>query len=117
MTAMQTTDLDVWKGNDWSQTFSFVDGSGAAVNLTGGVLVFRVTRNGTELLRKSSPSSGITIATPSNGQAVVTLTVAETRALPYGMVALYEIELRDGAGQTTLLAGRINVLGGVNDDA
>ena len=112
-----TQDLEVWKGNDWSQTFAFVDGTGAALDLTGSSLVFRATAPGMTTLRKSSPSSGITIPTPANGQAVVTMSIAETRLLPLGMVALYEIEFRSAGTQTTLVAGRINALGGVNDDA
>lgn len=75
-------------------------------------MVFRAVKaNGVELIRKD-----LTIATPTNGQAVLNLSVAETRTIPADQSVLYEIERRIASEQTTLINGNIIVSGGVNDD-
>lgn len=103
-------DLTIWRGNDFSRTFRFKDGA-SAFNLTGSTLIWRAAWSDGEF------EQTLAVATPSNGEAVLSLTPAQTRALPEGRSSSYEIERRIGGQETTLIYGAITVTGGVNDDA
>ena len=109
------TNLSVRKGNTFQTTFRFKVGADTALDLTGSTLVFRAAWSGGEI-RKTGPSSDFAIPTPTNGEATLTLTVAETRTIPNGAIAKYEIERRVGSEQTTLLFGMMVVSEWINDD-
>lgn len=102
--------LDVWKGNTLSVTFGFKTDDTTPLDLTGSTLDFRAIWAGGEI-RKN-----LTVATPANGEAVLALTVEETRELPDGAIAKYEIERRIGGAQTTLVYGTIVATGWANAD-
>jgi hypothetical protein len=116
MPANQT--LSIWKGNSPSFPITISTRTGEAltpVNLTGSTLVFRaVWTNGS--LRKEGTGQGFTITNAAAGQATLAFTADETRLLPTGSVARYEIERRIGGGQTTLLYGNLDVSEWANDD-
>lgn len=103
--------IEVWKGNTLSRTFRFKVDETTPLDLTGSTLVFRALWSGGNEIRKN-----LTVATPVNGEAVLDLSVVETRSLPNGAVAKYEIERRMGGAQTTLLYGTLVATEWVNDD-
>jgi len=86
------------RGNSFRRAFRFKDAAGDLVDLTGSVLVF-VAEAGTARIRKSTEDG-------------------ETRQFPVGRLrARYEIERRIEAEETTLVAGCITVMDGINDDS
>lgn len=113
---MTETMLALRQGNSAAWTFRlFADAAKTTrFDLAGSTLVFRAVWPG-GTLRKETPS-GVVVATPANGEASVTLSAAETRSLPAGRVARFEMERRIGAEQRTLVAGFLSVLEGVNDE-
>jgi hypothetical protein len=107
--------LAVWKGNTFATTFRFKVDADTALDLTGSTLVFRAIWAGGEI-RKTGPSSDIAVPTPANGEATLNLSVADTRLIPSGAIAKYEIERRISGAQTTLLYGTLVASEWVNDD-
>ncbi|MFO1151015.1 MAG: hypothetical protein U1E62_21785 [Alsobacter sp.] len=117
-------DLSIWKGNSTPQVFRFktrqLDGSLLPLDLTGSVLVFRavwVDENGDpESLRLESPNQALSVTDPAGGELVLQLGVANTRLLPTGQKARYEIERRIAGEQRTLAYGTLKVSEWANDD-
>lgn len=104
-------DISVRAGNNLSQPFRWLQvAGGAPVDLTGSTLRFRTAWSGGALAK------AVTITNAAGGEFTLDLTVAETRALPIGRVAFYEIERRIGASQKTIIEGFLDVSKGVNDD-
>lgn len=85
------------------------------VNMTGDTIVFRVMPGGVQALRKTTPAISVNI---TSGRITVPLTVEDSRALQAaGEVLTYDLERRPAAGgQRTILAGRVFVEAGSNDD-
>lgn len=110
--------LSIWKGNTVSFPIRIQTRDGATltpVNLTGSTLVFRAAwPNGS--IRKEGAGQGFAITNAAQGEATLAFTVEETRSLPVGNAARYEIERRIGGAQTTLLYGDLKVSEWVNDD-
>lgn len=122
--------LDVWKGNTFRRRFASkqkntTTGALSPVDLRGSTMVLTVawaagTQNGVTwlagTLRKEFP---LALDSPSAelGEYEITLTVEETRRLPIGQIAKYEIERWMGDEQKTVLYGTFRVGGWVNDDA
>lgn len=105
------------RGNSFRRTFRFKDGVGDPVDLAGSVLVF-VVEAGAVRLVKSTADGSLAMPDPSTGEITLTLTPAETRQLPVGRLrARYEIERRMDGDETTLVAGCITVMDGINDDS
>lgn len=112
------SDIDVWMGNTLSVVFQLdQDADGTPLPLTGSTFVFRVISGGAEILRKASPSAELSVPTPSNGKVLLELSPADTRLLPLGRIARYELERRVSTEETTMATGFLNVRGGLNDDA
>lgn len=104
------TDVTLWRGNNapeiaWTLAEAPPDGAAffLAVEAGGRTLFTRDTPSGSLLLAGSTLSWS-----PS---------LAESRAIPPGRVARYEIEQRVGDVETTLFFGDVTGLGGVNADA
>lgn len=110
-------DIEVWKGNTLSRTFRLKAEGGSLVDLNGSVFVFRVVNKAAEIIRYVSASADeLSVPTPENGEVVLLMPVADTRLLPDGAVARYELERRVGTEQTTVLYGSLVVKGWANDD-
>jgi hypothetical protein len=104
------------RGNSFRRTFRFKDSSGEAVDLTGSVLVF-VVEAGAVRIHKSTADGSLAMPDPLAGEVLLSLSPAETRLLPAGRLKTrYEIERRIGDEETTLAAGCITVMDGINDD-
>lgn len=109
--------LNLIRGTTAPFTF-VVTQSGSAVNLTGKELVFVASSNPQMVKKTGTPSSGFVVTDASAGTAVLTLTVAETRAFTPN-TAKFTIELWEssGAAQTLIVEGDIVCRSVVNVDA
>lgn len=105
-------DITFVRGNTYAAKFTFT-----GRDLTAASLVWRaVAADGVEVLRLTS-GGGITIPTPANGEAFLTLTKTQTRAFTSGAVTDYEMELRQAGEEITVFYGKVNAILGLNDDA
>jgi hypothetical protein len=103
-------DFQINKGSTWSLQLQFRDAAGAAMNITGysARMMLRVAVDAASALLSLSTAGGggIAITDASAGKITVTITAAQTAALPEG-VLVYDIELESGAGLVTRkLAGQ-----------
>jgi hypothetical protein len=106
------TDISIWRGNNTPAIVWLLPGpvpDGASYHLTA-------IAGGRAILELGSEAGALAIgADPARLEWTPTL--AQSRAVPAGRVAQYEIEERIGAVEATLFAGSISGLGGVNADA
>lgn len=104
------TDVTLWRGNNAPEivwTLPDAPPEGAAFFLA-------VEASGRMLFARDTPSGSLLLA----GDALRwSPSLAESRAIPQGRVARYEIEQRIGDVETTLFFGDVTGLGGVNADA
>ncbi|MCX5514251.1 hypothetical protein C3941_24020 [Kaistia algarum] len=106
------TDISLWRGNnapDLIWTLPDTIPSGASYSLT-------VAAGGQILFSRETPSGSLGLDTEAK-ELRWTPTLAESRLVPAGRVATYEIEQRVGDIETTLVFGSITGLGGGNSDA
>lgn len=111
-------DINVRQGNSLTISFRFKDESGDPVDLTGSAIRFRVelgSRTG-EFIGKSTPVQ-LAMPSPVTGEITLSLSPDETKRLTPGRTNRYEIERRIGGNETTLIAGYIVGIRGVNDNA
>lgn len=113
----QETDITITRGNGpLAWRFLILDAAGSAVNeayMSASEWRLRIEAPGMSplvLTGARAPSS-----TPVNA-VDVTYTVAQSRLIPSGSVASYELERRAGGIQQTVCMGRITAAGGINDD-
>lgn len=117
MPTAATYDINARQGNTLRVSFRFKDENGDAVDLTGSLIRFRVelgSRTG-EFIGKSSPVQ-LQMPTPTNGEITLVLSAEETTRLTPGRTNRYEIERRNGGEETTLVAGYVVGIRGVNDN-
>ena len=108
--------LNAKQGNTFSFTVFLKDPvTELAYNLTGKSLVFYVNSPTPISKNTGTVGSGFVVTDAVNGQATLTLTATETRALEYGSYQ-YEVELRDNGNQTTIMEGAFYVAKGFNID-
>jgi hypothetical protein len=83
-----TRNFNIYKGAKWSYTFSFLQsGTTTPVNLSGSVpMVFTVKKPNTD---ETIFNATVTVATPANGVAVVTISGAQSDLLPVGAKVRY----------------------------
>lgn len=109
--------IKVWKGNTLTLPLRFRTTPGnAPIDLTGSTIIAIIRWAGGQI-RKESGEPGFTITDAEDGLVEVFLTSAETRQIPTGSTARYEIERRIGSTETTLLYGNIHASEWVNDDS
>lgn len=113
-------DMTVWRGNSYEVSLTMKDADGVAVDLTGRTLVFRAEWAGGSYRLDTDTTGGggdLVITTPASGLVTLTIDPATTRQFLAGERVDYEIEMRNGGTEFTLLYGRIIGIGGVNEDA
>lgn len=106
--------LDIWKGNTFRQEFVLKSKQGdvsTPIDLTGSTIILTVTGGLDSFIKVFND-----LPDAANGKFEIYLTVEETRLLPIGQVAKYEIERQIGLEQKTLLCGSLNVGGWNNVD-
>lgn len=107
-------DIPIWRGNTETIPVEVKIRVGAVmspVNLTGSTLQFRAQWAG------GSIAKDMDVTDAALGKAELLLTTAETRSVPQGSTATYEVERRVGIDQKTILYGRLVASGGINTDA
>lgn len=110
-------DLPIWAGNtsDVALRLWLDDGRTVPMDLTGSDLVWRVVVGGAEVLRRMTPDGVVITATV--GRVEIPISAADTRRLPTGSTARYELEQRVDGIERTLVYGSLLVsLWGGNDD-
>lgn len=108
-----TKDINIWRGNTETLPIAVKIRAGATmtpVNLTGSTLQFRAQWEGGSLAKD------IQITDAALGLAELVLSTAETRGVPQGNTARYEIERRVGSEEKTIAYGRLIASGGINTD-
>lgn len=112
-----TYDFPVWKGNttDLLVRFRLIDET--PVDLSASTIVFRAAWGSAgEIRLVSGTDVAVDMSAAAEGTIKVTLSAAQTRDLPKGRIAKYELERREAGVQTTLLYGYLDVTQWVNDD-
>jgi hypothetical protein len=109
-----TYDITLFQGADYDQTFTATQ-DGTALNWTGYSARMQVRDSSdatATLLSLSTGGSGIVLGGTA-GTIAVTVTNAQSAAIPAGSYA-YDLELVSGGNQVTrLLQGAFNVVGNV----
>lgn len=102
-------DVDIWRGNSLPPVeWPWPDG------YAGTALCQLTVWVGDELIFSVDSGEGITID-PTGRRFIWERTVAQSREIPLGRIAQYELEDRAG-GERTLFAGVLVGLGGLNLD-
>lgn len=120
-------DMMVWVGNNYPPTiieFLGVDipddqesAPGDYIDLTGSDLYLTIGRGTPYLIEKNTlADADVLVVDESVAQLQWTPTIAETRTLPLGRLAKYEVERRIDGNQQTIAAGFVIVEGGLNSD-
>lgn len=115
---MSAADINIVQGTTQTQEWECLQADESPFDLTGStVLLFISWPGGTTIKRSSAVAeSGLTHG-GADGKISWHYSTEDSRALPVGRVARYEIERRIGSNQGRLLAGYITVEEGANDDA
>lgn len=98
-------------GNTRNLNYTVKDRTGAAVNLTGASITWRMAaaRDGAALVSKST-SSGITVTSAANGLFTVALAAADTATLEPGTY-WHQATVTDGSGNVvTILTDTMQIL-------
>jgi hypothetical protein len=110
-------DFDLWRGNNVPPlTWGMEDDGGGPVPFAGSVFSLRVSVRGATVLSKRSDAGDGLLADPATSELTWTPTLAESRLVPAGRRATYEIERHIGGSQETWVVGSITGKGGFNDD-
>lgn len=105
--------IEIWRGNTETIPLEVKVKVGAVlqpVNLTGSTLHFRAEWQGGTLVKVLDITDAVL------GLAEIRLTKEETRGVPQGAAAFYEIERWVGLDQKTIAYGRLIAAGGLNTD-
>lgn len=108
-----TYDITAWQGADYDKTFTVTQG-GTALNWTGYTarMQVREAADATATLLSLTSGSGITLGGTA-GTVAITITAAQSAAIPSGAYA-YDLELvSSGLQVTRLLQGAFIVSGNV----
>jgi hypothetical protein len=112
-------DLKIWIGANSDISFELLQDDDEPFDLSGSELILRIVDGkDKQIMRFSSETGGeIEITDGAAGEFTISLTYAQTRLIPLGRSAQYEIERRiEDVSQENLLSGFIFAEGGRNDD-
>ena len=105
-------DMSIWRGNNAPPlTWTLPE----SVPLTGSSFVLTIGAAGSLLLTKDT-TSGTLVLNPATRELQFSYTTAESRLIPAGQIAEYEIERRSSGVEITELYGFMSGLGGLNLD-
>lgn len=105
-------DMSIWRGNNAPALIWTLP---EAVPIAGSAFFLTIGAAGTLLIVKDT-ASGTLILNPSLRQLRWDYTTAESRQIPAGQIAEYEIERRNAGIEITELHGFMTGLGGLNTD-
>ncbi len=105
-------DKSIWRGNNApALTWTLPD----EVPITGSSFFLTIGAAGSLLLAKDTVS-GTLLLNPTTRELRFSYTTAESRLIPAGQIAEYEIERRNAGVEITELYGFMSGLGGLNTD-
>ena len=106
-------DKSIWRGNNAPALVWIIpDG----VPISGSAFFLTIGTNGTVLIAKDT-TSGTLLLDPDTRRLEWDYSTAESRLIPEGQIAEFEIERRSGGVEITELYGFMTGLGGLNTDA
>jgi len=109
--------IKIWRGTTRPVAWRLKQGDGSLFDLAGSSFRLSIAASGATLISKNSDAAdGLAI---DEGAATVTYTpsLAESRLVPLGRLASYELERRIDGAQEIVAWGQIEGLGGSNADA
>lgn len=89
---------------------------GTLVNIIFDDVRLSIFQRDQELLRVSISDTRMIITDPIEAEVEWQPTTSETRLIPKGTKAQYELEVRNGADEAVYMIGKITGIGGINDD-
>ena len=104
--------MSIWRGNNApALTWTLPEG----VPISGSSFFLTIGAAGSLLLAKDT-ASGTLLLNPATRELRFGYTTAESRLIPPGQIAEYEIERRNAGTEITELYGFMSGLGGLNAD-
>ena len=105
-------DLALWRGNNApALVWTLPDDAPA------GAGYFLTVEAGGRIIASADTAAASLVLDAGAGTLSWAPSLAESRAVPPGRIATYEIEQRLDGGETTVLFGALTGLGGINADA
>lgn len=116
-----TYDFDVVRGTAGpTQGITFrlraKDEGGEYVNIPYEDVRLSIYKRNTLLLRRAISDGGLVLVDPVTNEMSWRPTAEETRLIPKGPNASYELEVWNGEAEIVYMLGTINGIGGINDD-
>lgn len=112
---MTTENLELRRGDTHVFDLTILNAAGTAMNLTGATVRFTAKNNlsdadGSAVITKISPSSGIVVTDAAGGLARLTLLPADTSSITQERVLYYDVQVTDGSSVvTTVLEGTLAI--------
>lgn len=115
MTAPARYDMSIFRGTDYKFKFRAKDANGG--DLSVDQIRWFIAVNNEVIITKTLHDGDFTTEVSVDGNTYeCTLNENETRSIPRGSVASYEVEIRADGLRQVPLAGEITALGGLNSD-
>ena len=92
------------------------DSAGVLSNIPFDDVRLTIYNRQTYVLRATIGNGEIVVTDPVNAEVEWQPTTVETRLIPKGAKATYELEVRNGASEIVYMVGTITGIGGINDD-
>ena len=108
--------IRLWRGTTRAIGWRLKDGNGDLFDLTGSTFRLSIAATGVVLIAKNSESADGLAIDVLEATVTWTPTLVESRLIPLGRVANYELERRIGAAQEIVAWGQVEGLGGINAD-
>ncbi len=109
MSRLQSTDLDLIRGDDFTKRLTFADADGVAIDLSGWVFTGQV-RTEADAADPVLASFSFDTTDAATGVVDASLAAADTATFS-GRFVVYDIQAVNTAGKTrTYLFGRLNIL-------
>ncbi|MEZ0252621.1 MAG: hypothetical protein ACAH20_16940 [Methylobacteriaceae bacterium] len=113
---MDIIDFTVRRGNNNpAMIWALQDEEGEPFPVEGRSLVLTIVWRDGSLTKESVANDGLSVDAATS-QVTWTPTIGESRSIPPGRRARYELECRTGAEQVTIAAGSVTGAGGLNSD-
>ncbi|MHB2205059.1 hypothetical protein [Methylobacterium sp. CM6257] len=110
-------DITIRRGtNKPDRAWRFQNKDGTVFDGTGSEFVLTISRGSKVLIRKDTSAGGGLSYDVDAGRLLWVRTLAESRLIPLGRVAQYEIERRIASNQSTILSGFVIGEGSISDD-
>ena len=109
-------DIIIRRGNNApAVAWKFEAEDGSLLPVAGRKFVLTVKWSGGLLRKDTSTADGFSLDAATS-TAIWSPSLSESRMIPLGRVSRYEIELREGDLQLSIVAGSVTGVGGLNDD-